>query len=99
MKTTHTTGSEMLKEQTSVNLTNEVIAGIIGTKGETKPYQSITIDDGYNFKGSINSRLHILVDSDGLITITSDYGEVMSKCYSLKSFAEFLMKLSNDELA
>lgn len=72
---------------------------IAGTVGVQKPYQEITIDDGYNFKGSVNSYLHIMVDSDGLITITSDYGEVMSKCYSLKSFAEFLMKLSNDELA
>lgn len=96
MKTTHTTGSEMLKIQTAVPLDSGMIAGTVGVQ---KPYQEITIDDGYNFKGSVNSYLHIMVDSDGLITITSDYGEVMSKCYSLKSFAEFLMKLSNDELA
>lgn len=96
MKTTHTTGSEMLKIQTAVPLDSSMIAG---TTGVQKPYQEITIDDGYNFKGSINSCLHIIVNSDGLITITSDYGEVMTKCYSLKSFAEFLMKLSNDELA
>lgn len=96
MKTTHTTGSEMLKVQTAVPLNSNMIAGIAGVQ---KPYQKITIDDGYNFKGSVNSCLHIMVDSDGLITITSDYGEVMTKCYSLKSFAEFLMKLSNDELA
>lgn len=96
MKTTHTTGSEMLKIQTAVPLNSNTLNG---TTGVQKSYQEIAIDDDYNFKGSINSRLHIAVDSDGLITITSDYGEVMNKCYSLKSFAEFLMKLSNDELA
>ena len=93
MKTFTTNGSEMLKMQTSVPLDSN------NTVEVQKPCQKISIADGYNFKGSINSCLHIMVDGDGLITITSDYGEVMCKCYSLKSFAEFLMKLSNDELA
>lgn len=58
------------------------------------------LDDGYNFKGTMNCNLTFKFDRDsGTIELYSSYDEWIGTAYSISSLADLLTKLRDDKLA
>ena len=60
---------------------------------------SLTLEDSYSFKGSLNCNLLICTMDDGTIQVFSQYEERMGTFTSIASLAKFLQSLMNDEFA
>ena len=66
---------------------------------QVKLVSSLTLEDSYSYKGSLNCNLMICTMDDGTIQLFSQYGERMGIFTSVKALAVFLHSLMDDKYA